>query len=69
MTITYDVNTDKCQLMAPLSNKGLCYTMLEMARDVVQSFHEDKRRAAAAQAIIKVPPGFDPRMGQPGGKA
>jgi hypothetical protein len=49
-TLTLEFMDDSSvNVTGPLSNKMLCYAMLEMARDVVQ------KHAAAEQARIEVP--------------
>lgn len=66
LSIVYDLDKDDVAVHGPLSDLGLCYTMLELARDKIKDFHETRKQA---QSLIKAPAGFDPRMNQKGGRA
>lgn len=67
LIITYDETTGNVNVNGPIGNKGMCYLMLECARDAVKD-HVDKAQQAAP-AIISADPflagngrgGFDRR--------
>jgi hypothetical protein len=47
--ITYDETTGNVNVSGPVHNKGLCYLMLECARDAVKD-HVDSARNVVAPA-------------------
>ncbi len=55
MVITFNPRTERVQVYAPLARTGLCYEMIELARDVVRRVDDESRRAA----LVAPPPGFD----------
>jgi hypothetical protein len=56
--ILYDASTGNITLNGPLNNKGLCYMMLELAKDVCREAHEKLKKEGEAQII---PGRFDAR--------
>ena len=60
LTIWIDA-TGRVQVNGPISNKGLCYMMLECAKDAIRDF------AAKNQAAIVVPETKLPRDMNPNG--
>lgn len=49
LTITYDQSNGAVSVNGPINNRGLCYLMLEMARDSIKDY------AAANQRQIQAP--------------
>jgi len=47
MHITYDDGTGNVNVNGPVHNKGLCYLMLECARDAVKDHVDGVQKAAA----------------------
>ena len=58
MVIEFNPLNDGCQVTGP-DRPSLCYSMLEMARDVIFK----SANAAKRPALTVVPPGFDPGKG------
>lgn len=55
LTITYDDQTGNVNVNGPVENKGMCYLMLECARDAVKD-HGDAIQRAAVAARAAIPP-------------
>jgi hypothetical protein len=49
LVITYDDQSGNMNVNGPVQNKGLCYLMLECARDAVKD-HVDKNQPVAVPA-------------------
>lgn len=47
LRITYDEQTGNVNVNGPIGNKGVCYLMLECARDAVKDHVDTVQRAAA----------------------
>lgn len=58
MVIDFFPGSEGCQVSGPLAKPSLCYSMLEMARDVIHGFSVQSQ--ARKQTISAPPPGFDP---------
>ena len=54
MVIQINPANDSCQVMGPLDNKGLCYQFLELARDTIKKYSDDKKNSS----LMKLPPGM-----------
>jgi hypothetical protein len=50
MHITYDEQTGQINVNGPVDNKGLCYLMLECARDAVKD-HTDRLQKVAVVPV------------------
>jgi hypothetical protein len=56
MHITYDEATGNVNVNGPVHNKGLCYLMLECARDAVKDHVDNIQRVAVAVPPPTPPP-------------
>jgi hypothetical protein len=52
LNIVYNMKTSEINCDGPLLHKGLCYQMLEMAKDTIRDFHYQKRAEAQAKRIV-----------------
>jgi hypothetical protein len=50
MVIAFDRDTGQLAVQGPLPDKGLCYQMLELARDVVHDFKREQQNVIPASA-------------------
>lgn len=49
LTITYD--GVKIAVDGPIQDKGLCYAMLELAKDEIAHWHQQQKGAAKIEAV------------------
>ena len=66
LEITYDATTGQVNANGPINNKGLCYMMLECAKDAVRDFVEKQSQEPAIVParngdILKIRPGIEPK--------
>lgn len=55
LTITYDEATGNVNVNGPINNKGICYLMLECARDAVKDHVESLQRQPAIVPAAALP--------------
>jgi hypothetical protein len=64
LTINYDEATGNVNVNGPINNKGICYLMLECARDAVKDHVESLQRQQPDPAVVPV---TVPQVGRPNG--
>lgn len=55
LTITYDEATGNVNVNGPINNKGICYLMLECARDAVKDHVEALQKQPAIVPAVALP--------------
>ena len=51
MTITYDEATGNVNVNGPINNKGICYLMLECARDAIKDHVTEIQNQPVAEIV------------------
>ena len=66
ITVKYDPMSQSCSVEGPLEDKGLCYMLLELGKDTVRTFHEERKSSkfilpVGTKVPLPPPPGQTPQ--------